>query len=205
MQSKLTLIFILLFATSCSTTNKKVDMSGPPQCNDERIDGCKWQEGQRIQLFYDPKNADKNFQMALKQSVEDWNTALKREILVIKETSYGESYPDICTKGICFIIPETWREGSLVEGATFIKFSYKTGIIYGAKILINTKKYFYFGEKDGNKTRIDPVTLICHELGHALGLDHIDDDFDLMYESLAEKQVRQISRRDVWEFYKKYQ
>jgi predicted Zn-dependent protease len=81
-----------------------------------------------------------------------------------------------------------WTYDSVRQGSTFLH-NVENNIVE-ADIIINAEYKFAAGLLKSNE--VDLVSLMVHELGHVLGLDHTDDEPSIMKEGLSFGQIHRI-------------
>ena len=81
-----------------------------------------------------------------------------------------------------------WTYDSVKQGSTFLH--NEENNIVEADIIINAEYNFASGQL--KTSEIDLVSLMVHELGHVLGLEHSDEDRSIMKEGLSFGQTHRV-------------
>lgn len=77
-------------------------------------------------------------------------------------------------QSVIYFVHKDWRGEKSYEAETFSRFLPGSGIGIEADVLVNASDYRYSYDLAENG-KIDFESLILHELGHVLGIDHIDN------------------------------
>ena len=129
------------------------------------------------------------FQESIRKSAQMWNTALGFPAISISE-NMASLVDHKLSKNNNVIAwstnPQDLRPKT--EGETFM--TWKGSKIKSANILLNAAYYqFSFEGMDPNK--IDLTSLMLHEFGHALGLEHSLNEDSVMRDGLKVGEIRQ--------------
>lgn len=137
----------------------------------------------------------RKYDEAIIKAAETWN---QRKRMTLIEVHRDDKYPDSAandgTNGIYFL--NTWDSNeSKEQGRTAIKWDISK--IRDADIKINAQNFkFYIEGEEETAGKISIESLILHEMGHALGLKHIEDSSSSMQPYLSAAKSR-ISPGDV--------
>lgn len=122
-------------------------------------------------------------------AVESWNKGLGFKLLSLKIVKkVDESKPH-------FEFTRKWVYKSEEEAITRI--SSLGSYIINAHIIVNMRDFEYSAGNKPKKNSYNMRTLIAHELGHFIGLDHIEDSSKVMNPYLPESTVRNISSVEI--------
>ncbi len=85
-----------------------------------------------------------------------------------------------------------------MPAVTTVVFDVDTGVIIDADIDLNGVHFFWTVSDDPNQVITDIQSIVTHEIGHLLGLDHSEDPETTMYPSTTEGQThkRSLSQDD---------
>jgi len=126
---------------------------------------------------------------AILKAATTWNERKHMTLIEVhRDNNYPASAANDGTNGIYFL--DTWDSGeSKEQGRTAIKWDLSK--IRDADIKINAQnfKYYLEGDKD-TAGKISIESLMLHEMGHALGLKHIEEETSSMQPTLATAKSR---------------
>lgn len=106
---------------------------------------------------------------ALYAAVNQWNTAMNKEMIVIAGTANGDDIPK--RDGISVIYWLDYWESNLYNQEARTTIYWYGDQIQEADVRVNAKNYKYSLDTP-NSSSIDLESLLVHELGHVLGLKH---------------------------------
>ncbi len=180
------IIFICLNFMGCTFENRK------PNLLELDLSTCSgFQKNQKKQTTYWGKNfpiqyqvSDTELSEASEKATEIWNQALGFEAFRISDS---QSLNKI-------LFHKNWDESLLNPGSNIL-IEYD-GAVYSSQIILNQENYDFGLNLEINK--IDLISVLIHEMGHSLGLAHIDSTDSIMSESLSKGQVvRYIGDQDI--------
>ena len=150
--------------------------------------------------FYIHPSFNLSQQKDIIKAMEIWNRQFDTSIFEMMGSSESLPKPRVDSNG------ETVSDGYngiyLVSGDFFAQkeqgrasISYRGDNIYEADILIDASESFFYssGEQMSfmqKSSRVSFLSLMVHEFGHTLGLDHIEDANSIMYPKLSFGQYR---------------
>lgn len=163
---------------------------------------------QSVPLYVD-QSCPKAFHDHIESTVHQWNQILKisseETRIEFKGEISGYQLPnnhDGKNVVSCGALPST--QGSLRQAITSLKTVGRD--IVNADIMIDTEKFCFNDSAEGKVLHsctkgqggpVDLGSIVKHEMGHLLGMDHSEDEESLMYPSLRYGQVRRdLSAKD---------
>lgn len=143
---------------------------------------------------------------AVRESFAPWNNQTCSDLTMIEGATTQEE--DVGFK--CDIGEENnlnlvvWREdwpynSNMIYALTSVTFNSKTGIIYDADIEFNNEAFTLTTTDDPAQVQVDIRNTLTHEVGHFIGLDHVDMLDATMYgmAPIGELQKRDLSQDDI--------
>ncbi|MCB0391615.1 MAG: matrixin family metalloprotease [Bdellovibrionales bacterium] len=157
-----------LFIQACGN-----NIDPEPSCNfvqNSKMKRVSWKGGSV--KMYIHSSVPTKYHTAIKDAAEVWNHQLGYKIISIEATVGGENRPKQDNYNIIYWLSD-WEENKKSEQArTTI---YWTGSrIYEADIRINGSNHRFSATEDAINGHIDFKSLLIHELGHVIGLAHVE-------------------------------
>ncbi|OYZ23055.1 MAG: hypothetical protein B7Y39_06740 [Bdellovibrio sp. 28-41-41] len=146
-----------------------------------------WKENLPAEFFVS-KTIPEEFRQDIADAAEIWNTSAGRTVLKINlsdlESPLSTSDQRNTVAGL-----QDWDEDKTTQQAvTIVKF--RGNLITSADIKINLDDFVYYSKEPQNSKQVHFVSLIVHELGHALGLKHASIRPTVMWATLGFDIVR---------------
>lgn len=126
---------------------------------------------------------------AIKDAAESWNKLRGRNIIVISDvidTGDNESRTD--GRSVIYNKVE-WEEDRQEEQAR-TQVRWRGSRILEADVLLNDVNFEFSTDEDVPDDMVDLKSLMIHEFGHVLGLDHIENRQTVMFRTLSKGQDR---------------
>jgi len=148
-----------------------------------------WGERTPVKLMIHKSVPDEHIPV-IRESVAAWNDLIGREVLTIHmEGVGGDASPTKDGYSIIYLL-DTWDEGKSREQARTSVY-WKGSQIIEADIRLNSVNFEFSTSNDLVELgRVDLFSLMVHELGHVLGLSHIEEKGSVMRSELAKGQMR---------------
>lgn len=129
------------------------------------------------------------FHASIKEAVQFWNKAHGKAIFLLESTVLTDENLNNAKKNghsVLFLKKE-WDENRPSEQARTVIF-WEGSQIQEADIAFNAKDFTFSEQNEPSSSEVHFTSLVIHELGHALGLDHNDDG--VMARFLSQGTVR---------------
>ncbi len=140
-------------------------------------------------------NIPQRFRVAIEESLDEWEIQSNKSFFGSEIVDMQPS--EVAKFDISFVWRKDWEDDKRAEQArTLIK--YKGDDLYRAVIYINNEHNdFYVSEADKDSREVHMFSLLVHEVGHALGLDHIHTGHSVMETRLASGTERPLAQEDL--------
>ncbi|MFK8137160.1 MAG: matrixin family metalloprotease [Bdellovibrionales bacterium] len=170
---------VLLFGSACTQL-----MVPQESCNfvqnaqEQRV---SWKKSELITVAIHESVPDEESISAVVEALEIWEESTGYEIFEFVDVQAEE---DIGNYDIRIYWNNDWEDNRQLEQArTLIK--WRGNNIYSAVIGVNAEHNSFFTGTFAESGKVDLVALMVHEIGHALGLNHVHDTNSVMEPSLA--------------------
>ncbi len=160
-----------------------------------------------IRFYADTSISDEQF-FAIKEAMKVWNDEFNRPVFELVGLTQQLPAPLFHSDGRVvadgyngiYVMPaENFENSRTKNEQARTSISFRGDYIYESDILIDASEKFYYENQEirSSTQMVHFKSLIVHELGHALGLEHIDEDESVMNPKLQFGQYRTtISERD---------
>jgi hypothetical protein len=178
-------LLLLLALTSMSNLACTPKLEPEPDCNfvmSSEVQRVSWKGNLPVDLYISP-DVPTEFRESIRIAAARWNKELKKEALIIKESDNIPSKPAKDKVNVIYWKTE-WNDGKSTEQARTTIY-WKGDMINEADVLINAKdhRFSQFGILEPSK--VDFTSLMVHEFGHVLGLQHVHSEPSVMNPTLA--------------------
>jgi hypothetical protein len=154
-----------------------------------QIQRVSWKNKFPVKLYISP-SVPMELREAVRVAASQWNYKLNKEALEILESDNIPSSPN--KDGVNAIYWVTnWNDGKSTEQArTTIHWVGDT--ISEADVLVNAQDHTFSAFGTLERSKIDFASLMVHELGHVLGLQHVVESPSVMAPTLAQSTQRLV-------------
>lgn len=182
--------FLLMASAVLVACQPKLDPEA--DCNfvmSSQIQRVSWKNNLPVRLYVSPQ-VPVELRESIRLAASQWNYKLNKDALLIYE---ADNVPPTASKdgvnGIYWV--QDWTGPRTTEqGRTTIHWTGDT--LREADVLINARDHRFSGFGDSDPTKIDFTSLMVHEFGHVLGLNHVDSEPSVMATTLAYNTQRLV-------------
>lgn len=181
---RVVLLLLALCLPACARELKPDEKCGFLLNNGQRI---SW--GERKIYIYITKSVPANFHDAIRSAVRTMNSAIDGAIILQESTMQENAYGDV-VNSICYGCKEL---GPLEQAQALLRWT--GAYMLEADVVLGTR---FKLSATPSLNEIDAESLVLHELGHAVGLDHSDERNSIMYPTLFYGEIRRgLSEKDL--------
>ncbi len=183
LKSRALALLILIAATGIVACQQKLEPEA--DCNfvmSSEIQRVSWKGKFPISMYISP-DVPTELRESVRIAASQWNYKLDKEAIVIKES---DNIPTSARKDGTNVIywNKEWNDGKASEQAR-TTIHWKGDVINEADILVNAKNHMFSGFGSLDSSKVDFTSLMVHELGHVLGLQHVNSEPSVMNPTLA--------------------
>lgn len=186
------LVFLSFFAVNCTqlTPEPEIGCNFVQNSDKQRV---SWKSNLPIR-FRVHKDVPREAIPSILEAAKSWNSISSKNVIEFDDlaaegspsSSYADGKPMIFWK-------QDWEENKASEQARSI-IVWRGSTIKDADIWLNVKNFrFTYLDEAFHPFKVDLVSLVVHEMGHTLGLEHNSDAESVMYARLK----RGYDRREV--------
>lgn len=143
-------------------------------------------------VLYIHESVPEEYHETIVAAADAWNELLEREVLVIAdEIDHGEKESRTDGISVIYYMLE-WEEDRQDEQAR-TQVRWRGSRILEADVLLNNVNFNFSVDEVVPYNKVDLMSLMIHEFGHVLGLNHIDDHGageTVMFRTLSKGQDR---------------
>ncbi len=174
-RSKKLLSFTLLIGASLLIQACGKDVAPEPSCDfvqNSRLQRVSW-KGQ-IAKMYIHSSVPQEYHSVIRSAADVWNSEVGVDVISIETVVGGQGKPTQDGYNIIYWM-NTWDAKKKSEQARTTIY-WKGSHIYEADIRINDKNHNFSLTKNAESGKVDFYSLMVHEMGHVLGLAHIEPE-----------------------------
>jgi len=165
------IVFLMLFAFGLSACAKKKDDGGAPRWNSFPV-----------AIYTDPALVPPNNPQALddfQQAMDFWNKKVGKTLFDYRGTWNGQAYKGDSVSQNALYLQNPWSYSQNIAAQTIVLSQQSE--IQGAMIMVNPGTTFCNGDCVGMNNETSMRKVFAHELGHFIGLAHVNDTSNIMY------------------------
>lgn len=169
------LFTLILITASCAHPSPQDSCSFIKNQYNERI---SWKDEVPVNIFLHD-SFPLEYRDAVEYAIRSWNKKAGKTILQLNDRIISGSINPTVDK-LNIIYYETSYSRDTNEQA-FTNLKWSGDKIKDADIIINAKDFKFYTRDNPIRNAVSLETLLVHELGHLLGLDHVKDSGQVMY------------------------
>ena len=187
---KFKLLLILVMSVAVTQMTACGEKPAPQtSCNfvqNSDMQRVSWKSSVPIQIWIH-ESVPTQYHAAILQSMSQWEYSTGRKLFQAMGIDHGPLQPAQDGKNVIYWMP-TWDATRPTEQARTTIY-WQDNVIHEADILVNTQNFTY-SAPDAVPNQVDFQSLILHELGHSLGLQHDTVTGSVMAAYLADDYER---------------
>ena len=180
----------ILIASSVGLVACQPKLDPEADCNfvmSSQIQRVSWKGKFPVKLYIS-QDVPIELRESIRIAASQWNYKLNKEALLIYEADNIPQSPE--KDGVNGIYWQTsWNDGKATEQARTTIF-WKGDTINEADVLVNAKDHMFSSFGSLEPSKIDFTSLMVHELGHVLGLQHVQSEPSVMAPTLSQSTAR---------------
>lgn len=183
----ITSLLVALVVSSCAKRPEPQDSCGFVQNQD--LQRVSW-KGDVPVYIYIHEGFPSQYRFVVQNAVNQWNRVAGRTILAVGGIVNGTNAPNSMERrNVIYWRTDGWDPNKpLEQGRTTIH--WESTKIFKADMIINAYSITYSATSSVQPGTVDLESLIVHELGHVLGLNHNNSDGSVMAEKLPTSTAR---------------
>lgn len=199
-------IYTMIGLIALGYISSNIQFKADPFCNVNQNfynQNILWKEKNFPIVLELDKSVPKELRDSVYHAAEKWNKELKKEVLLIKESSVKLKHDKNKINSI--IAKDSWEIDKASEQARTRVF-FEGNNILEADVIINLYTFSFYNKKNVVKGKTEKSdlyhfeSLMIHEFGHVLGFIHDDNHHSVMNSLLAAQTERPVAQFDVNSF-----
>lgn len=185
------LLLLGVFALSGCTS--KVDPQ--PSCNfvqNGSLQRVSWKEATPVSIYVHD-SFPQEYIPVLQSAMQDWEKVIGKPLFRIGGSASGVATPTQDGVSEIYWLSDWEPDRSFEQARTTIY--WEGNHISEADVRVNVKDFQYFTGSDADANKVDLESLLVHELGHVLGLQHNTAPGSVMAVNLADATFRRIPQQ----------
>jgi hypothetical protein len=139
-----------------------------------------------IVIYINDSVPDK-YRSDVRAALETWNDALSVPVFKYGGVDLGPVRPRVESKNIVYWL-DTWNTGANQQAVAAMV--YRGNNILDADIKFNAQDFQFFIDGESGVDKVHFRSVVLHELGHVLGLGHIEGIDSIMNPTFADNTIR---------------
>lgn len=163
-------------------------------CNfvqNQNLQRVSWENNLPVDIYIDD-SVPVEYEQSIRSAINKWNEIGQnlrgRDFFRLRGGNPGASSPRQDNYNKIYVL-KTWEENKKTEQARTTVY-WAGSHIYEADIRINNKDFQFYTTEVDDGERVHLESLVTHELGHVLGLAHVDHQESVMQVTLANGKAR---------------
>ncbi len=167
------------------------NLSPEEPCNfvqTKQLQRVSWEHNTPAKLYID-ESVPREYWETIQKSAEVWNTLARKTIIEVYPNSGRASNMEVADNRSIIYMKEEWEANKPEEQAK-TQVRWRGSQIMEADIFLNGAIYDFSILGDTPDDGVDLESLMIHEMGHVLGLNHFSDPETVMFKTLKKGQER---------------